>query len=888
MNHENLVRLQECLEGKALELVSGQLLLPESVPRVTEKLRRHYGRPEQLLQEFLDQVNELEPPEPDNLNSFIPFGNTVEQLCEHLEAAGLRQHLVNPLLIKSLVAKIPDREKRDWVHYQRRNAAGEPTLRTLTDFLMEIVDDACAADVDVQPKLIHQSKGGAQFGREKPKEKGALFVHSEISNSGATVIDRGELKPCKVCRNTGHRLRHCERFKQMSYADRLRLVTREKLCNVCLNEHGGVCKFRIRCDVGDFRERHNALMHPVGNAMGMSAHIQSNSKIMFRMVPVQLRPAITVLAFLDEGASVTLIEKKLADQLGMVGVQEKLTIKWTADVTREEKDSRRMNLWASGVGVDASKLLLNGVRTVSKLMLPNQKLDSQELAAQYEYMRGLPIASYDGQPELLIGLNNTHSFAPLEAKAGFPVEPIAVRCKLGWTVYGSRHSANASLGEFLGYHREISNEDLHELLRRHYALEESVVILPQESAEDKRARAILEGTTKRIGNRFETGLLWVADEQRFPDSFPMALRRIRQLEKRLERNPKLHENVCKQIEEYQLRGYAHLATAEELTETPPDKVWYLPLNVVQNPKKPSKVRLVWDAAATVQGVSLNSQLLKGPDMLVPLIKVMIRFHQIKIRDEDKQAQRFVFRKTCDVSPSVYVMDVATFGSTSSPCSAQFVKNRNAEEFAARYSGAAAAIINRHYVDDYFDSVDTITEAVRLAKEVRFVHSKAGFEIRNWVSNWQEVLQGLGEEKPLAPVHFSQDKHTSNERVLGVIWDPVLDEFAFSTKHRAEVLPYLFQGKRPTKRLVASCVMGFFDPLGLLSPFTIHGKIIIQQLWRSKCDWDQEIDVRCWELWQRWTGLLPEVEAIRIPRCYLGCALTTEIESLEVHIFTDAS
>ncbi|XP_062541430.1 uncharacterized protein LOC134209460 [Armigeres subalbatus] len=83
-------------------------------------------------------------------------------------------------------------------------------------------------------------------------------------------------------------------------------------------------------------------------------------------------------------------------------------------------------------------------------------------------------------------------------------------------------------------------------------------------------------------------------------------------------------------------------------------------------------------------------------------------------------------------------------------------------------------------------------------------------------------------------------------------------------------------------------MGFFDPLGLLSPFTIHGKIIIQHLWRSNCGWDEEIDENSWTLWQRWINLLPEVETIRIPRCHIGGAKSAEVDSLEVHIFTDAS
>lgn len=70
-----------------------------------------------------------------------------------------------------------------------------------------------------------------------------------------------------------------------------------------------------------------------------------------------------------------------------------------------------------------------------KLMLPHKKLNFEEIAAQYPYKRGLSIGSYDGQPQLLFVANNIHSFVPMEARVGNPMEPIAVRTSLGWTVY---------------------------------------------------------------------------------------------------------------------------------------------------------------------------------------------------------------------------------------------------------------------------------------------------------------------------------------------------------------------------------------------------------------------------------------------------------------------
>lgn len=321
----------------------------------------------------------------------------------------------------------------------------------------------------------------------------------------------------------------------------------------------------------------------------------------------------------------------------------------------------------------------------------------------------------------------------------------------------------------------------------------------------------------------------------------MALRRLEHLERRLEKTPDLYEIVRQQVVEYQHKGYAHQATTEELAKMDPRRMWYLPLNVVINPKKPGKVRLVWDAAATVDGVSLNSQLLKGPDMLTALPKIICGFrerpiafggdiremyHQMKIREEDKPAQLFVFRMKRTDKPDVYIMDVATFGATSSACSAQFVKNLNALEFSDLFPDAAKAIIECHYVDDYFDSFDSVEEAIQRAKDVAFVHAKGGFQIRNWVSNSEEVLRNLGESKFKNEIPLTQDKTTEAERVLGIMWNPSEDTFSFSTNHRQDLEKFLVGTERPTKRIVLSCVMGFFDSQGMFSHFTVHGKLIM--------------------------------------------------------------
>lgn len=627
------------------------------------------------------------------------------------------------------------------------------------------------------------------------------------------------------------------------------------------------------------------------------------------MVPVTLfagKMSVNTLAFLDEGSSSTLVDEAIAKRLRLQGEPEPLTVTWTGGIKRFENTSRRIKLMMSAKGCNR-QFTLEDVRTVSELMLPKQCVRFSEISERYPHLSDLPVADHSSEdPKILIGLDNLHLFSPLESRVGKPGEPIAVRSALGWTVYGPE-TQRMRTEAFINLHtiKPATNQELHDMMRAQFVMDEVGITsfgIP-ESAEVQRARAILQETTVRIGDRFQTGLLWREDVRQFPDSFPMALRRLKALERKLEKNVPLKENVTRQINEYQAKGYAHQATAEELEEAIPSTVWYLPLNVVLNPRKPDKVRLVWDAAATVEGVSLNSELLTGPDMLVSLPEVISHFrerpvafggdiaemyHQIRVRPEDRSAQRFLYRANPEDAPQVFVMDVLTFGSTCSPSSAQFVKNLNAEQFMSEFPDAACAIIRRHYVDDYFDSANTLEEATERAKGVKYIHAKGGFCIRNWVSNRREFLEEMGETKACLKVPFTMDKDYEYERVLGIVWEPLYDEFSFAASSAAEFYRKSIDGEHPTKRMVLSSVMALFDPLGLLSPFTVRGRMLVQDLWRTGCGWDEEIDDVSFQKWQCWSKLLLEVETFKIPRSYFGESKTDEIEDLQLHVFTDAS
>lgn len=637
-----------------------RLVLPDSVPDVIQDLRNLFGKPEKLLKSLLAKVRNAPAPKLDRLATFISFGITVKQLCDHLEAARLNDHLNNPMLVQELVDKLPPSYKLDWVRYKRGKV--DSPLRMFTNFTNEIVSDVSEVTEFSMMSVSERERPG----KENPRRKEFVHVHDAEPKWNETPS-----RPCWICNRTDHLIRNCGKFRQMTIAERLREVERQQLCGVCLNKHGGGrCSSKIRCFVRNCQGNHHPLLHRMVESVQLQK-VDSDCNVIFRMMPVTLyvgKRQYDTVAFLDEGSSATLVDNVVAKRLKAEGTLEPLIVTWTGNINRFENESRSVQMMMSAKG-SREKFPLFNTRTVSELQLPQQNVNYAEVVKRYPHLTEVPMKDFpSGSPTILVGLDNLHLFAPLESRVGMQDEPIAVRSKMGWTIYGAE-KRKPCVKTYLNLHSitPVSNQELHDLMRQQYVLDEVAVssfAIP-EPTEEKRAREILEATTKRVGNRFETGLLWRENERRFPDSYPMAVRRLKALDRKLEKSPELKENVCRQIEDYQLKGYAHKATDAELMETPQTAVWYLPLNVVVNPRKPGKVRLVWDAAATVNGISLNTELLKGPDMLVPLPRVICHFrerpvafggdiqemyHQIRIRPEDKQAQRFLFRSSSGEVP----------------------------------------------------------------------------------------------------------------------------------------------------------------------------------------------------------------------------------------------
>ncbi|XP_055633828.1 uncharacterized protein LOC129774158 [Toxorhynchites rutilus septentrionalis] len=69
---------------------------------------------------------------------------------------------------------------------------------------------------------------------------------------------------------------------------------------------------------------------------------------------------------------------------------------------------------------------------------------------------------------------------------------------------------------------------------------------------------------------------------------------------------------------------------------------------------------------------------------------------------------------------------------------------------------------------------------------------------------------------------------------------------------------------------------------------IQGKILLQDVWRARLDWDDRIPEDLFVRWKQWLQVLKELDNVRITRCYFPGYDPACYDDLELHIFVDGS
>ena len=326
------------------------------------------------------------------------------------------------------------------------------------------------------------------------------------------------------------------------------------------------------------------------------------------------------------------------------------------------------------------------------------------------------------------------------------------------------------------------------------------------------------------------------------------------------------------------------------SEVGQEVAWYLPHHaVVQASNSNWKLRVVFDASRrTRDGHFLNQFLFSGAPLQGDLSLILLNwrrylfaftadivkmFRQIQVKLRDQDFQRIVWAPTADSAPVDYRLSTVIYGTACAPFLAIHTLLQLVEDEGARFPLGAASLKFETYVDDTFAGADDLPTAVKKRIELSELLGTAGISLDKWSANHPQLLPPQVQQSP-----NKQIDEDSTVKTLGVYWNPAQDHFSFNTTDITEL------AAASTKRTILSNIARLFDPLGWISPITVTAKILMQDLWIQKCDWDTPLPTDLRERWYAYCKSLSDLPSLAIDR-WLGASIG---RSYQIHGFSDAS
>ena len=776
--------------------------------------------------------------------------------------------------------------------------------------------------------------GSGATSAEKPKARSCSFCKSPDHYldsckdfSGKSFEDRRQFlfsnKFCLKCTRPGHMANRC----------RIRVK-----CSVCKKNHATSMHHEAQVVSQSTvvssgpKEVEVSTPAPVPSAESKtepcteSAEIRSyfkssGSRMCSMIVPVyvssRLDPnhEVLVYAILDSQSDDCFISERTRSDLNLKGTPTKISMSTLLEANSLISTSIVRNLSVRGFN-ETKSVHIPSAFSRDALPIDSSHIPTRSVVEGIPYLahlkdKFLPLQDID--VGLLIGFNIQESQDPLSIINSQRGGPFAMKTVLGWSISGRLDSSVCSVSSSVLSHRVLTSvsdtvspvefvvpshskevinpSDCVKALERDF-VDDSPSDSKSYSVSEKKFLNILSSEVYQDSESHVTMPLPFKDSS-VPvlNSRAVSYRRFEYIKSRLKSDSNFRKHYIDFMTELFERGYA-----EEIPESErnadPRRVFYIAHHGVYHKRK-GKIRVVFDCSCKVQGVSLNDLLLPGPDFLNSLIGILLRFrlhdiafgcdiekmfYQFRVRPQDRNFLRFFCFKDHDISKpvSIFRMIVHIFGAVSSPSVATFGLRYLADKHRKDFGDSVSDFVCRDfYVDDGLKSVEDVSTAVDIIQGAQQLCKEGGIRLTKFVSNSEEVVNALPvSERAASVVDLSFD---SSERVLGMKWSVKSDLFEFEALH-AE--------KPVTRRGILSTVSSVFDPLGFVSPFTLLGKRILQDICHDKFDWDAPLPQAFIDRFTDWKSNLSAFSDFSIPRCIKPPGFVAK--TFQLHHFADAS
>ena len=699
---------------------------------------------------------------------------------------------------------------------------------------------------------------------------------SYMDSSAQTIANSPSSQRCHLC-SKNHKLYACYRFKSMPIDKRLDYVKTNKLCTLCFSKDHlmSECRSSYICRINNCGGKHSSAIHlhdsQPPTVAGHCVQSCENSNVYMPTLPVTINGTFRTFALLDTGSSTTFCTRRLMDKLKLQGTK----LSYQLQTLHGSMDNCSEVVHFEMSSEDGTESLsMNNVLVVDTI--PVEEYSLQDVQS-YPHIKDITF-SRATQVDILIGQDNPAALVPIEVRRGPADAPFATRTLMGWSLNG-RSPMNVASHAVTSHF--ISTTILDKRIDRLWELEE--IGMPQDvlemSIEDERVIKLWDQECTVVNGHFQLPIPWKGVVPVMPDNLNAARSRLDRLYASLTKRSMV-EQYDEQIRNMVAQGYAEQIMEPQSDK--PDKCWYLPTHSVSK-RDGHSLRIVFDCAHVHKGTSLNGSCLQGPNLSAKLFDVLLKFrqyphavigdiksmyNQVKIPPDDRDALRFLWIRDSEVLH--FRSTSHLFGGVWCASSASYALQRTARD--TNDSELQDMIMHAFYVDDLaYSSLDAnkLSNQLHSLKRV-LIHR--GFHLRKFTSNTVESLSMV----PVDDQLVTEDSASSLQAVLGLGWNVSQDVLVVKIDPK----------KVSTKSQMLSSLASIYDPLGLISPLLVQGKLLFQETVKGKIPWDGVLPLDIQKRWERWLENLSKTTSFVTPRCLIPADFADA--SCELHCFNDAS
>ena len=625
------------------------------------------------------------------------------------------------------------------------------------------------------------------------------------------------------------------------------------------------------------------------------------------------RKNIPANALWDTGSSLSLITKKLAESLKLRGK----TVFISFDTVGGQQSFESIEYTIAVIDC-SGKLIEIVVEQVEKISSQLNDIDQSIVDALFPEFRGSIQYPLKGDIQLLIGMRYA-AFQPVRVKANEHL--LVMENQFGMLVAGWHESFNGQLSMDPSVLHMRHGVVMHVTgsVERFFEIEGLGVSCQPEcggckcgkchpggmnmSLEEEREYKVMKSgiTFNESTGRFIAKYPWKENRTSLIYNESMAFAVLKSTEKQLKKKGDEYvEFYSSQINDMLNRKAARRITAEELRDFKGQKYFLTHLGVEKPNSKSTPLRIVFNSSARFKGYSVNDCSMKGPSLLNSLYGVLLRFsaeayafvgdlskmyHSIDIPLDDQMMHLFLWRDCNDnIRPQTYAMTVLNMGNKPSSAISQICLREAAKESSEQYPESCKIISDNSYMDDILGSVATADERDALTEEITKILRAKGFHIKEWImnTNKSDTSNTNNTSHCYSSVEICmQDENTPFiENVLGYQWNISGDKWEFTVS-----IPD--NHGQTTRRSILKVLNGFYDPLGLISPFIVIGKIILRTVYAEepKLGWDDPIPPHIEREWKKFVLQIPELSTLSFRR---SITPSDAIGKPQLIIFTDGA